>query len=71
MALSVSVLRRFDCKTEKIWYFDSFWESVKAMYITLTSQGHPIDLFLKISVLFGQICAGWEICPWGKSVSGK
>ena len=36
MALSVSVLTRFDCKTEIIWYFGCFWESVKA--ITPTSQ---------------------------------
>ena len=42
MALSVSVLTRFDCKTEIIWYFGCFWESVKA--ITTTSQGHPMDI---------------------------
>ena len=59
MALTVSVLTTFDCKTEKIWYFGRFSESVKA--ITPTSQGHPKDLFLKISALFGQIFAGWEI----------
>ena len=42
MALSVIVLTRFDCKTEIIWYFGCFWESVKA--ITTTSQGHPMDI---------------------------
>ena len=42
MALSVSVLTRFDCKTKIIWYFGCFWESVKA--ITTTSQGHPMDI---------------------------
>ena len=42
MAFSVSVLTRFDCKTEITWHFGCFWKSVKA--ITPTSQGHPMDI---------------------------
>ena len=42
MALSVSVLTRFGCKTEITWHFGCFWESVKA--ITTTSQGYPMDI---------------------------
>lgn len=69
MALSVSVLTSFYCKTEKIWYFGRFSESVKA--INPTSQGHPMDLYFKISVLFGQIFAGWEILEISYVLGGK
>ena len=50
---------------------------MKTLYdpIIRVLRGHPMDLFLKISLLQAIVCSLGEvkkvICPWKESVAGK
>ena len=74
MALSVSVLTRFDCKTEKIWYLADFGSQLRPLP-RLARGTRWIYVPQNICSFLANFCwlGDFEklICPWWENVTGK